>query len=219
MRTGYVYGVLFSDGLVKVGRMSERSSRLSSYGVAASLRGSSVAKTVTSGFVVDSVREENKLIQWCREHGNQAAGREWFDGINFELLEAFILTDVKPSSDSEIKHAVDEAAKQVDRVAAALFPSRQEVGRDDYTEWAAALVHAKTLEQMFMNECYGGDLFVDIAGRGYSLFFLNAAIAFSQLSPSGAAELYASALEDSETCIGTIENLAAEAVAAFREAA
>ena len=219
MRTGYVYGVLFSDGLVKVGRMSERSSRLSSYGVAASLRGSSVVKTVTSGFVVDSVREENKLIQWCREHGCQAAGREWFDGINFELLEAFILADVKPSSSSEIKRAADAAAKQVDRVAEALFPSNQAVGRDDSTEWAAALVHAKTLEQMFVNECYGGDLFAELTGRGYSIFFLNAAIAFSQLSPMGAAELYASALEDSEACIGTIENLSAKAVAAFMVAA
>ena len=219
MRSGYVYGVLFSDGLVKVGRMSERSSRLSSYGVAASLRGSSVSRMVTSGFVVDSVREENKLIQWCRQHGNQAAGREWFDGISFDLLEAFILTDVKPSSDSEIKRAADEAAKHAERVADALFPSGQASGRDDSAEWAAALVHAKTLEQMFVNECYGGDLFVCLPERGYSLFFLNAAIAFSQLSPMGAAELYASALEDSEACIGTIENLSAKAVAAFMEAA
>jgi hypothetical protein len=178
-----------------------------------------VVKTVTSGFVVDSVREENKLIQWCREHGCQAAGREWFDGINFELLEAFILSDVRPSSDSEIKRAADAAAKQVDRVANALFPSGQAVGRDDSTEWAAALVHAKTLEQMFVNECYGGDLFADLTGRGYSLFFLNAALTFSQLSPMGTAEIYASALEDSEACIGTIENLAAKAVAAFMEAA
>lgn len=62
----------------------------------------------------------------------------------------------------------------------------------------------------------GGDLFAELTGRGYSLFFLNAAIAFSQLSPMGAAEIYASALDDPEGCIGTVENLAAEAVAAYQ---
>jgi nitrogen regulatory protein PII-like uncharacterized protein len=220
---GHVYAVEFSDGWVKVGRGRVPKDRIVSHQSASRMRGAVMTKSCVSPLLVDCKGAERELINLCATSGVLTHGNEWFSGVDFDVLSSAVTAGFDTATNETLAIHRKREDEKASRLLSAIQSSDSQVGAtsksEDTTDWSAALVHAKSLEQMFVNECYGGDLFVDLTGRGYTLFFLYAAIAFSQLSPMGIAELYASALEDSEACIGTIENLSAKAVAAFMEAA
>jgi nitrogen regulatory protein PII-like uncharacterized protein len=187
------------------------------------MRGAVMTRSCVSALLVDCKGAERDLINLCAMSGIPKHGNEWFSGVDFDVLSNAVAAGFDAATDETLAIHRKREDEKAEHLLSAIQSSSAQVGATSKiqarTDWGVAVVHAQSLEQLFLDECYGGDLFTSLAGRGYSLFFLNAAIAFSQLSPTGIAELYASALEDSEACIGTIENLAAEAVAAFKEAA
>lgn len=220
---GHVYVVEFSDGWVKVGMGRRPKGRISAHQSISKMRGAIMTRSCVSALLVDCKGAERELIEMCAKSGVSEHGNEWFSGVDFEELAGAVACRFEAATDETL--ALDRKTKneQGDRIVSAVRSSFEKTGPIDElqfpTDWSAALVHAQSLEQMYLDECYGGEIFADITGRGHSLFFLNAALAFSQLGPMGIAELYASALEDSEECISTIERMAAKAAALVGEAA
>ncbi|GEM_PF-2138431 len=220
---GQVYAVEFSDGWVKVGRGKRAADRVVAHQNTSRMRGAEMTRSCVSALLADCKAAERELIFWCASRGISEHGNEWFSGVDFDALSKMVSGGFEEATGEILAIAKERNDARSKRIFSVIQGGRVNQESPEalsrQAEWNSALVHAKSLEQMYLNECYGGDLFSEIPGRGCSFFFLNAALAFYQLSPMGVAELYASALEDAEECIGTIENLAAEAVAAFKEAA
>ena len=87
-KIGYVYAILMSDGMVKVGRSSKSvSSRIKSHALTAKLRGVSIQKTVESGKLMDSRAAEKFLRNLCLSSSADVIAREWFMGADFDEIE------------------------------------------------------------------------------------------------------------------------------------
>jgi hypothetical protein len=88
----YIYVVEFSTGTIKVGRGVNPKGRVQSHATTANLHGVDVTQCWVSEPHSTSFQSEDYLIAWCRTHGQQAAGREYFNGVTFEDTVGFACT-------------------------------------------------------------------------------------------------------------------------------
>lgn len=87
---GHVYVILFSSGVVKVGKAVSPDSRIGDHRYHAAIHG----VTITDGMVSDEhphhSKTERELIRFCAEHGSRiAVGTEYFTGVDFEAVADF----------------------------------------------------------------------------------------------------------------------------------
>lgn len=105
--TGYVYAILLACGAVKVGMSkTDPHGRLKTHSHTAKLMRSSVYRYVVSGLLADPKSAEENLIDVCKSTSEPLSGREWFEGADFEKLEAKISNDYSGDSADTISKAV-----------------------------------------------------------------------------------------------------------------
>lgn len=110
-REGHIYVVGFSNGLIKVGRSENIRSRMKAHFDQAAVHGSQLTSAWVSparDYLQDVERE---LVDWCKQRGQRAAGREYFRGLGFEEVAAFACNQpvlFRPEMTAE-QHAKSEA--------------------------------------------------------------------------------------------------------------
>lgn len=203
---GYVYAVIFSDGVLKIGRGKRPKNRVKVHSAAAVLRGATVKASIISGRLLDSHRAEKELINFCMAIGDVIHGREWFSGVKYEKVEHFI--SKKFSGDPS--DLIDEAMVRTDTycfdVVSAInekFATAASNELLDDAEWAEALIFAESLEQIFVSDMFGGQYF-DKSESGMSPFKLHAAIAMHGMDAPEVVGLLSRALDDPESVLDEI---------------
>lgn len=192
LQPGQVYVARFSDGWVKIGRGRDAQSRITSHVSSSAMRGATLIESFVSGKIVDSVAAESKLIEMCG--GAQAAvhGREWFLNPDYDALVTTIKQELAgdPSEWFVVhREAVDAQAQKVFNFLRSPPPPTSVFTEKDLADWSVALAHAAVLEQIYLDDCYGGDLFAK-ENKGYSDFFLMAALALWKLPAHAVAVTY-----------------------------
>lgn len=100
--TGYLYAILMSDGLMKVGRTKNKIARLSQHRTFARNAGLSVVNYSFSELLADAHDKEQQLMSFCRNNSTRVRSREWFYGANFDDARKFILS-FKAATKEEIE--------------------------------------------------------------------------------------------------------------------
>jgi hypothetical protein len=80
----YLYAVLFSDGLVKVGRSKSPEKRIEDHEIRLSCAGISKVDSQIIPLNGNSSLCELRLIEWCRSKADECYLREWFRGLVFD---------------------------------------------------------------------------------------------------------------------------------------
>lgn len=191
-RLGQVYAVLFSDGWVKVGRGRNAQKRIDCHISMSLMRGAKLVDSRISGLILDSRGAEAALIAMCGGYASAVHGREWFEGVDFDSLAALI--DDQYAGDTQEKisaylHALDRQADEVFAAIANKLPSATKFTKADMDDWSSALEHASVLEQIYLDDCYGGQLFAK-EHKGYSSFYLMAALALYKVPVQNVAVIY-----------------------------
>lgn len=192
LQPGQVYVARFSDGWVKIGRGRDAQSRITCHVSASAMRGAPLIESYVSGLIVDSVAAESALIEMCG--GSKAAvhGREWFLNPDYPALVATIKR--KYSGDPAERFVAHREAVEVQSQKIFSFIRGQVTpssvfSAQDMAAWSSALEHAAVLEQIYLDDCYGGQLFAK-EDKGYSAFFLMAALAVWKLPAHSVAVTY-----------------------------
>jgi hypothetical protein len=102
MGNGYLYAVLFSNGLIKVGRAKTPAVRIGQHRMRLAVAGIKIDKTCTQPCSSSAVVAEAFLIEKCVAQALQTSGNEWFVGLQFETVCAWLAqacaleTPIKP---------------------------------------------------------------------------------------------------------------------------
>lgn len=192
LQPGQVYVARFSDGWVKIGRGRDAHSRIACHVSTSAMRGATLIESYASGKIVDSVAAESALIEMCG--GAQAAvhGREWFLSPDYPSLVAAIQSSYMgdPAERFEAhREAVNAQTQKVFDFIRGPAPSVSVFSAQDMAAWSSALEHAKVLEQIYREDCYGGQLF-SREEKGYCAFFLMAALAIWKSPAHAVAVIY-----------------------------
>ena len=87
---GSIYACLFSTGLIKVGRSIDPIGRMASHADRLSCAGIELTLTHAAHCVSDVVMSERALIEKCTKSCSNKFHEEWFEGLDFDLVIAFI---------------------------------------------------------------------------------------------------------------------------------
>ncbi len=214
-RLGQVYAVLFSDGWVKVGRGRNAQKRIDCHISASLMRGAKLVDSRISGLILDSRGAEAALIAMCGGYASAVHGREWFQGVDFDSLAALI--DDQYSGDSQEKiseylHAFDRKTDQVFAAIANQVSSAPKFTDADMGAWSSALEHASVLEQIYLDDCYGGQLFAK-EHKGYSSFYLMTALALYKVPAQNVAVIYWKAFNEPDQLLSELSDASAKSCA------
>jgi hypothetical protein len=80
---GSLYAVLFSTGLIKVGRGNHRASRIKAHGKRLACVGATIQQSTQAVCVGDYVQVESALITRCAGASKARQASEWFEGLSF----------------------------------------------------------------------------------------------------------------------------------------
>lgn len=87
---GHIYVIAFDSGTVKVGRAADAAKRLAKHRNEAARHGVTATTEWSSPPHTDDAETEQKLIQFCREHGTLQPGTsEYFVGLDFVAVREF----------------------------------------------------------------------------------------------------------------------------------
>jgi hypothetical protein len=206
---GKVYAALYSDGWVKVGRGRSPDGRISAHNATSKMRGAKLVKSCVSGELADPGNAEMELIGLCSRVGVNAHGREWFTGVDFDLIEKLISS--KFSGDeraSFIRKKVisDECVK-----ANAKFDSIV----NDHKKWATSLNHAETMLNIYRELGYDDERFTKTE-KGYVPFMLDCSLALHAISLKDRALLYLRISIDPDGGIAYVKSVAKNLVEDYR---
>ena len=84
--TGSIYVVLFSTGLIKVGKAHKAEQRIADHTKRLGCAGISVAASSHAECLGDYTKAETALISRCREVAHTRRGEEWFEGLDYETV-------------------------------------------------------------------------------------------------------------------------------------
>lgn len=209
---GQVYAILFSDGLVKVGRGYDARSRVITHEGAAKARGVKVVEKYFSGPLIDPKSCEKKVIEYCKKNGDLAHGLEWFSKINYEALKEYIKANLPRANEQEIFKKREEIKNKAEEVGKYIFDSINEkfnipteitMVSQEEKEWSNSLVHASTIQKVMQDDLFYCDSF-KLEAYGVSKFELSCAIVVSSMCAGEIAGLYNLALHYPEDCINLI---------------
>lgn len=198
LQPGQVYVARFSDGWVKVGRGRDAKSRITAHAASSAMRGAILIESHISGQILDSVAAESALIELCGGAQSAIHGREWFLSPDYSALVTAI--DQSYAGDPAEwfcthREAVAARAEKVFNFLRSPVAQTSVFTEQNMADWSSALAHAAVLEQIFLDDCYGGELFSK-AEKGYSAFFLMAALALWKSPPHAVAVTYWSAFNE-----------------------
>ncbi len=86
---GYVYAVEFSSGVVKVGKTTDPGSRLANHAKYAEIHGGAIRESWTSELHNGYTKTERQLIEFCQQRGAKVFGKEYFGGLDFNIVRDF----------------------------------------------------------------------------------------------------------------------------------
>ncbi|MEN8639614.1 hypothetical protein [Pseudomonas sichuanensis] len=212
MQPGQVYAARFSDGWVKIGRGRDAQLRITCHIAASAMRGAKLVESCVSGQVVDSVAAESALIDMCG--GAQAAvhGREWFLSPDYPALVAMI--EGQYAGDpaewfAAHSEAVEAQAQKVFNFIRSPVTPAPVFSDQDMAAWTSALEHAAVLEQIFLDDCYGGQLFSK-ESKGHSAFLLMAALALWKSPAHSVAVIYWKAFNEPDQLLSELSEAATQ---------
>ncbi|MNE22815.1 hypothetical protein D3C80_1160410 [compost metagenome] len=213
LQPGQVYVARFSDGWVKIGRGRDAQSRITCHVSASAMRGATLIESYVSGQVVDSVAAESALIEMCG--GPQAAvhGREWFLNPDYSALVATIKRKYSGDPAEHFvahREAVEVQAQKVFSFIRGPVTPTSVFSAQDMAAWSSALEHAAVLEQVYLDDCYCGQLFAK-ENKGYSAFFLMAALALWKLPAHSVAVTYWKAFNEPDQLLIELSEAATQA--------
>lgn len=212
---GSVYVAEFSDGWIKVGRGRNADARIKQHQSVSRMRGASLVRAFKSNPVANPKAVERRLIALCSALGEKVHGNEWFTGVSYEsLVCAAQSAAVRPADCAQSPGVSDRFSERVETFLNRLFPCPTE----EQIAWSEAIAHARSLERVFLEDGFGGEVFQD-TGRGYSKFFLAASIAVCGMSAGEVAETYSDALNCPGDCIRMLLGMADDAAASYRSEA
>jgi hypothetical protein len=217
LQPGQVYVARFSDGWVKVGRGRDAKSRITTHTASSAMRGATLIESHISGQVLDSVAAEVELIEICGGVQTAIHGREWFLRPDYTALVSII--DQKYSGDpaewfSSHRDAVDAQTEKVFNFLRNPVPQVSAFTEQDMADWSSALDHAAVLEQIYLEVSYGGELFSKVE-KGYSAFFLMAALALWKSPPHAVAVTYWSAFNEPDRLLPQLSEASRQACMEF----
>lgn len=120
---GYIYGVLYADGVVKVGRSRNPKARIQSLGRSPDNGHQEIIDSIYSTELISSVAFEDELISVCSANGDLYHGREWFSGIDFDKLKE-VISSIEPLCQKEKERAIKDYNARIDEMLDTLSPSR-----------------------------------------------------------------------------------------------
>lgn len=86
----YLYVCLFSNGHIKVGRSINPESRIAAHADRVSCMGIELVEHKTFPCVGNVIARESALISACKDTAIRQHKHEWFEGLEFELVVAFV---------------------------------------------------------------------------------------------------------------------------------
>jgi hypothetical protein len=174
-----IYAILFTDGVVKVGRGKSAKDRIAAHSGSARLRGAQVKEF----YFVDVLYGENKaeleLIGFAESISKEKIGYEWFKGIHPCLKDSgikdFMLLIAEKYSDRQVHEK--EIAKEKDRYETldSAFRSKFFTGRQD-SDWTFAWETSAVIESIYGGWGFHGKEFEEINGKGASIFRVKCAL-------------------------------------------
>jgi hypothetical protein len=200
-----VYAALYSDGWVKVGVGIRPKDRIAAHNSISMMRKATLVRSVISGNLANSAEAEAELIKFCSSQGRLAFGKEWFEGVDFDALDALI-TD-RFSGDPDSAFIVERDARDsINGRADAL-----DLMVTDQKHWLVSASHASAMMSLYLNDGYGGSLFR--AGESGAIpFLLDCSLALYGLGIDERADLYSEVVMDPEGALSTIHKLARNTV-------
>jgi hypothetical protein len=206
---GKVYAALYSDGWVKVGRGRSPDGRISVHNTTSKMRGAKLVKSCVSGKLANPGNAEMELIGLCSRVGSNAHGREWFTGVDFELIEKLISS--KFSGDDHASFVRNKVVSDESVKANAKFDSIV----NDHKQWAESLNHAETILNIYYELGYDDERFKKTE-KGYIPFLLDCSLALYTLSLKYRALLYMRISIDPDGGIAYIKAVAKNLVEDYR---
>lgn len=191
-REGKVYALLFSDGWIKVGRGRNPDDRVQAHKTASGMRGATLVKVMTSGTLIDSAYAESELIKFCSEHGRAVHGREWFAGVDYDLLIAVISDRFRGDPPAAIDAARRAQSNRFEKMLSSVFEPRNQAVAPDPAEqkkWIESLAYARLLDRIFLDDGYSGWLF-EASDSGMSNFGNYASLVIHELPDDEVADLF-----------------------------
>lgn len=88
---GYVYVLLFMNGVVKVGRTVNPTTRIDSHRHTGDAHGNPLTNYWVSKKLVNMEEAEHRLIAYCEDRGTSVAGKEWFRAVPYMELVDFAI--------------------------------------------------------------------------------------------------------------------------------
>ena len=217
LQPGQVYVARFSDGWVKIGRGRDAHSRITCHVSASAMRGATLIESYVSGLVVDSVTAESALIEMCGGPQSAVHGREWFLNPDYSALVATIKRKYSgdPADRFEAhREAVEAQAQKIFSFIRGPVTPTSVFSDQDMAAWSSALEHAAVLEQIYLDDCYGGQLFAK-ENKGYSAFFLMTALAVWKLPAHSVAVTYWKAFNEPDQLLLELSEAASKACMNF----
>lgn len=88
----FIYAILFSNGMVKVGKTSNVERRIAQHAERVICIGVTIVKTFVRDCGGDGSASsvERKVIKWCQKMCDHRFSKEWFSGVGFDELCRFI---------------------------------------------------------------------------------------------------------------------------------
>lgn len=120
-KSGYVYIIQFENGVTKVGKSKNPTSRMRSYSSYCGQAKTKSVKEWVSPILENSNNEEQCLIKACLYFGKKAHGNEWFKGVDFEELVAHTKLFMEVASHEFLENEKIEDSKKINMVVDALF--------------------------------------------------------------------------------------------------
>lgn len=194
-----IYAVLFSDGVIKVGRGKNAKQRIVCHASASKVRGATVVKEHIVRLVPKAQHQEKRLIDFCAQNGNPIT-REWFTGLCMEKVISWIDLEIGVTSlegdDVKIKEFKEASAKDDEAFAKALlekFPAKKMPD----IELVKAFGAAGALQAIYLNYMGYGGVF-EKGEWGVSFFELSAALYMYKMPSEKIGYLFSRAFDDSD---------------------
>lgn len=115
---GYVYVLLFMNGVVKVGRTTKPTARINSHRYNGDAHGNPLTNYWVSKKLVNMEEAEHQLIAYCQDRGTPVAGKEWFRAISYMELVDFAsgITTAFEDPDGVTSYEIDRAVAFLTRL-------------------------------------------------------------------------------------------------------
>lgn len=217
LQPGQVYVARFSDGWVKIGRGRDAQTRITCHVSASAMRGATLIESHVSGLVVDSVAAESALIEMCGGQKAAVHGREWFLNPDYPALVATIEREFSGDPAERFlahREAVEVQSQKIFSFIRGQVTPTSVFSEQDMADWSSALEHAEVIEQIYLDDCYGGQLFTK-ENKRYSGFFLMAALALWKLPAHSVVVTYWKAFNEPDQLLVELSEAATQACLKF----